>query len=158
MNNMMLPQLYAKRKRHRPWSVPKMWTETGISLPKHSSHSIIWPLEALNKKKCKTSNVNSRWTYGLPSAIGANDESQGLEECDDVPVFRVEAPDALYQHFINSTHLFSSGFLLLLLVIFLQIQSIRRKKYAPDYVKMITESGKGKGISSGEMAKKGKTE
>lgn len=44
--------------------------------------------------------------YGFSGTVGADDESEGLEEGDDVLVFRVEAPDALYQHFVYSTHLF----------------------------------------------------
>lgn len=43
--------------------------------------------------------------YCFSSAVRTNDESQGLEEGDDVLVLRVETPDALDQHFIDSTHL-----------------------------------------------------
>lgn len=43
--------------------------------------------------------------YRFSGTVRPDDQSQGLEEGDDVLVFRVEAPDALYQHFVYSTHL-----------------------------------------------------
>lgn len=48
--------------------------------------------------------------YSFPGTVGADDESQGLQEGDDVLVFRVEAPDTLYQHFVNGTHLCLAAF------------------------------------------------
>lgn len=44
--------------------------------------------------------------YSFSGTVGADNESEGPEEGDDVFVFGVEAPDALYQHFVDSTHLF----------------------------------------------------
>lgn len=44
--------------------------------------------------------------YSFSSTVGADNESEGPEEGDNVFVFGVEASDALYQHFVDSTHLF----------------------------------------------------
>lgn len=53
---------------------------------------------------------NGMDSYSFSGTVGADDESQGLQEGDDVLVFRVEAPDTLYQHFVNGTHLFLAAF------------------------------------------------
>lgn len=59
-----------------------------------------------DNSKCKMNKRDMRHEfYGLSGTVRADDESQGLEEGDDVLVFRVEAPDAFYQHFVDSTHL-----------------------------------------------------
>lgn len=42
---------------------------------------------------------------GLAGAVGADDESERLEEGNDVLVLRAEAPDPLDQHLVHRTHL-----------------------------------------------------
>lgn len=38
-------------------------------------------------------------------AVGADDEGEGLEEGDDMLVFRIEAADAFDQQFVDRAHL-----------------------------------------------------